>query len=143
MHNFYGYYAENKKLAQLVREIGWGHNIAIMEQCKDDLQREFYIRMTRKFGWARSVLVHQIENQTYEKTLLNQTNFDRTLPEEIKDQAKLAVKDEYLFDFLDLGEEYNEHQLEQEVLLKIEGFLREMGGLFSFIGSQYRLEVAG
>jgi predicted nuclease of restriction endonuclease-like (RecB) superfamily len=143
MHNFYEYYAKNEKLAQLVREIGWGHNMVIMEQCKDDLQREFYIRMTRKFGWSRSVLVHQIENQTYEKNLLNQTNFDRTLPDEIKAQAKLAVKDEYLFDFLDLGEEYSERQLEQEVLLKIEGFLREMGGLFSFIGSQYRLEVAG
>lgn len=47
--------------------------------CKDDLEREFYIRMTRKFGWTKNVLIHQIENQTYEKTLLNQTNFDQAL----------------------------------------------------------------
>jgi predicted nuclease of restriction endonuclease-like (RecB) superfamily len=47
-----------------------------MGKCKDDLEREFYIRMTRKFGWSKNVLIHQIENQTYEKTLLSQTNFE-------------------------------------------------------------------
>jgi len=143
MHNFYTYYAKNTKLAPLVREIGWTHNIIILEKCKDNLEREFYIRMARKMGWTKAVLIHQVENKTYEKTILNQTNFDRTLPAEIKDRAKLAVKDEYMFDFLELGEEYNERQLEQAVLQKIERFLREMGGMFTFIGSQYRLEVAG
>jgi len=67
----------------------------ILEKCKDDLQREFYIRMTRKFGWTNNVLVHQIENQTCEKILLNQTTFDRTVSAETPKHAKLAVKDEY------------------------------------------------
>ena len=65
-----------------------------MSKCKDDLQREFYIRMTRKFGWSKNVLIHQIENQTYEKTLLAQTNFDQNVPDNIRRKAKLAVKDE-------------------------------------------------
>ena len=141
MRKFYEYYAKNQKLAPLVQEIGWTHNIIIMEKCKDDLEREYYIRMTRKMGWTKNVLTHQIENKSYEKTLLNQTNFDLTVPEEIRGQAKLSVKDEYTFDFLNLGEEYGERQLEQAVLLKIERFLREMGGVFTFIGSQYRLEI--
>lgn len=113
-----------------------------MSKCKDYLEREFYIRMTRKFGWSRNVLIHQIENQTYEKTLLNQTNFEQTLPDDVRNQAKLAVKDEYTFDFLELGEEHSERQLEQAALAKVEPFLREMGGVFSFIGSQYRLEIS-
>ena len=33
--------------------------------------------------------------------------------------------------------------LEQAILAKVEPFLLEMGGMFSFIGSQYRLEVSG
>lgn len=127
----------------MVREIGWSHNIIIMERCRDDLEREFYIRMTRKFGWTKNVLIHRIENQTYEKTLLNQTNFEQTLPQEIRNQAKLAVKDDYTFDFLELGEEHTERQLEFAILAKIEKFLREMGGMFAFLGSQYRLEVSG
>ena len=47
MKNFYENYSNNEKLAPMVREIGWSHNIVILEKCKDDLQREFYIRMTK------------------------------------------------------------------------------------------------
>jgi predicted nuclease of restriction endonuclease-like (RecB) superfamily len=142
MRSLYLTYEDNPKLPPLVAEIGWTHNYIILEKCKDNLEREFYIRMTRKFGWTKNVLIHQIENQSYEKTLLNQTNFEQNLPVEIQNQAKLAVKDEYTFDFLELGDEYSERQLEQAVLARIELFLREMGGLFSFVGSQYRLEIS-
>lgn len=138
---FYETYVDHEKLAPLVREIGWSHNLVIMEKCKDDLEREFYLRMTRKYGWTKNVLVHHIENQSYEKTLLNQTNFSQSLPEGAIDQAKLAVKDEYTFPFLDLADEHSERQLEQAILVKIDPFLREMGGMFAFVGSQYRLEV--
>lgn len=141
MRQFYLSYQANEKLQRLVGEIGWSHNLVILSKCKNDLEREFYIRMTRKFGWSRDVLVHRIENQDYEKTLLNQTNFEQTVSPEIKQQAKLAVKDEYTFDFLELGDEYNERQLEQSLVGKVEEFLREMSGLFTFVGSQYRLQT--
>lgn len=141
MKSFFEAYADSEKLAQLVREIGWGHNLVILQRCSDLLEREFYIRMTRKFGWSRSVLVHQIENRSYEKTLLGQTNFDKALTPELRAQAKLAVRDEYTFDFLELGEEHSERELERALIGRVEGFLRTMGGLFAFVGSQFRLEV--
>ncbi len=141
--SFYLCYGSNEKLQLLVAEIGWTHNLIIMEKCKDDLEREFYIRMTRKFGWTKNVLAIKIETRTYENTLLNQTNFDQTVSEEIRNQAKLAVKDEYTFGFLDLAEEHSERELERALIAKVEIFLREMGGLFTFAGSQYRLEVEG
>ncbi|KYC39363.1 hypothetical protein WA1_32025 [Scytonema hofmannii PCC 7110] len=141
MRSFYVTYSQNEKLQPMVAEIGWTHNLVILEKCKDDLEREFYIRMTRKFGWTKNVLSHQIENKTYEKTLLNQTNFDKAVPEEIRDRAKLAVKDEYTFDFLELGDEYSERELERAILTRVQPFLQEMGGMFAFIGSQYRLEI--
>ena len=127
----------------MVAEIGWTHNLIILDKCKDDLEREFYIRMTRKFGWTKNVLALRIQDQTYEKTLLGQTNFDKTLPEPVRNQAKLAVRDEYTFDFLELGEEHSERELERAIIAKIERFLREMGGMFAFMGSQYRLEIDG
>ncbi|MDB9488828.1 PDDEXK nuclease domain-containing protein [Dolichospermum circinale CS-537/01] len=141
MRNFYVTYSQNEKLQPMVAEIGWTHNIVILEKCKDDLEQEFYIRMTRKFGWTKNVLIHQIENQTYEKTLVNQTNFDQNISVEIRNQLKLAVKDEYTFDFLELADEHSERQLEESILAKIQPFLQEMGGIFAFMGSQYRLEV--
>lgn len=142
MRNFYSTYAQNIKLQPMVAEIGWTHNLLIMEKCKDDLEREFYIRMTRKMGWTKNVLIHQIENKTYEKTLINQTNFDKTVSEDIRNQAKLAVKDEFTFDFLEMGEEHKERELEQALMLKMDRFLREMGGHLAFVGSQYRLQVS-
>lgn len=143
MKAFFEAYTGLEKLAPLVREIGWSHNLAILERCKDPLEREFYLRMTRKFGWSRNVLIHQIDNQSYEKSLLGQTNFDQALTPELRAQAKLAVKDEYTFDFLELGEEHSERELERALIARIEDFLRAMGGMFAFMGSQYRLEVDG
>lgn len=143
MRQFYLAYAANEKLSPLVREISWTKNVVIFMHCKELLEREFYIRMTKKFGWTKNVLLHQIENQSYEKTLLGQTNFDKTLTPKQRAQAKLAVKDEYTFDFLELGEEHGERELERALIARIEKFLRAMGGLFAFIGSQFRLEVEG
>ncbi len=143
MRNFYLTYKDIENLAPLVREISWTKNIAIVEKCKDLLEREFYIKMTKKYGWTKDVLINHIENKTYEKYLLNQTNFDKALPEKYINQAKLAVKDEYMFDFLELSEEHSEKELERALVDNIKGFLEEMGGNFAFMGSQYHLNVGG
>ncbi len=141
MRNFYLSYHNSEKLAPLVREISWSNNIIIMEKCKDDLQREFYIQMTKRYGWTKRILANFVEAQTYEKYLLNQTNFDMTLPKERRIQAKLAVKDEYTFDFAELSPEYSEYELEMQLVNNIRAFLIEMGGDFTFIGNQYHLTV--
>jgi predicted nuclease of restriction endonuclease-like (RecB) superfamily len=113
MREFYLLYRDDKRVQPLVAQIGWTHNLVIFQRCKDSLEREFYIRMTRKFGWSKNVLIHQIDNQSYEKFLLSQSNFDQVLTPELRAQAKLAVKDEYSFDFLELGEKHGERELER------------------------------
>ena len=90
MRQFYLEYNENSKLQPLVGEISWTKNVVIFQKCKDDFEREFYIKATMKFGMTKDVLINHIENQSYEKFLLNQTNFDNTLVEKYKHEAKLA-----------------------------------------------------
>jgi predicted nuclease of restriction endonuclease-like (RecB) superfamily len=141
MVQLYNEYNGIEKLQPLVAEISWTKHIVILNKCKDNLERQFYILATRKFGWTKNVLVHQIENRSYEKYLLNQTNFDKALPEDVKKQAVLAVKDEYTFDFLDLADDYSESQLENALVNNIRKFLLEMGGFFTFVGNQFRLEL--
>ena len=141
MRQFYLEYHQNEKLQTLSREIGWSHNVVIFQKCKDNLEKEFYIKMIIKFGWTYRVLDNHIDNKSYKKFLLNQTNFDNTIVEKYKHQAKLAVKDEYNFDFLELGEEYNERELEIGLINKIREFLAQMGTDFAFLGNQYKLEV--
>ena len=142
MAQFYTEYHAVENLVPLVREISWSKHVSILKKCKDNLEREFYIRSTRKFGWTKNVLIHRIEDKSYEKYLLNQTNFTDTLPEKIKNQAVLAVKDEYNFSLLGLANEHSENELETTLVNNIRRFLLEMGGLFAFVGNQFRIEVA-
>jgi predicted nuclease of restriction endonuclease-like (RecB) superfamily len=143
MRQFFNEYSQRPKLQPLVREISWAKNLVILARCKDDLEREFYLRATARFGWTKSVLQHQIDNQSYTQYLNGQTNFDAAVPESIKAQALLAVKDHYTFDFLGLAGEHSERELEQALVRNLRGFLAEMGDAFTFVGNQYRLEVDG
>ena len=65
MKAFLECYQGLEKLSPLLRKIGWSHNLVILERCTDPLDREFYLRMTRKFGWSKAVLSHQIVDQSY------------------------------------------------------------------------------
>ncbi len=143
MRKFYHEYKELPNLQPLAGEIAWTKNTLILDRCQYPLQREFYLRATARFGWTRRVLEHQIDNQTYEKYLLNQTSFDQALPQAIAAQAKLAVKDHYTFDFLALADAHEERELEAALIANVQHFLTEMGPNFTFVGSQYRLNVEG
>lgn len=141
MRNFYEIYGKDEKLAPLVREIGWSHNIAILEKCQTGQEREFYLRSCRKHGWSRNVLIHQIESRTFARTMNSQTNFTASLEPSVSVHAQLAVKDEYTFAFLDLEDAHSERELERALTGRVEAFLREMGDMFTFVGSQYKLQV--
>lgn len=143
MARFYTEYQSNEILQPLVAEIGWSKHIIILTKCKETQQRQFYILATKKYGWTKDVLINKIEAKTYENYLLGQSNFDITLPDSIKNQAILALKDEYTFDLVGIAEEHSEYELEQAIIKNIRAFLMEFGTDFSFIGNQYRLEVDG
>lgn len=143
MARFYAEYQSNEILQPLVAEISWSKHIVILTKCKETRQRQFYILATKKYGWTKDVLINKIEAKTYENYLLGQSNFDITLPDSIKKQAILALKDEYTFDLVGLAEEHSEYELEQAIIKNIRAFLMEFGTDFSFIGNQYRLEVDG
>ncbi len=141
MVQYYTEYQGDTILQSLTGEISFSHNVIIFSKCKTRSERLFYLLAAKRFGWTSRVLDHQIDNRTYEKYTLNQTNFDQTVPEKYQAQRKLAVKDHYTFDFLELSDNHSEHELELALLKNIRGFLIELGDDFSFIGNQYRLGV--
>lgn len=143
MARFYAEYQGDEILQPLVAEISWSKHIVILTKCKEARQRQFYILATKKYGWTKNVLIHHIEARTYESYLLGQHNFELTLPETLKNQAVLALKDEYSLNFIQLAEDHSEYDLEQAILKNIRAFLMELGSDFSFIGNQYRLEFDG
>jgi predicted nuclease of restriction endonuclease-like (RecB) superfamily len=141
MVQFYQEYSGNENLESLIREIGWTHNLLIFKKCKNFKARSFYISNTKKFGWTTRVLEHQIENNTYEKYLLGQTNYDNLPESQFSNQRYLAIKDHYTFDFLGLSEKHSERELEEGLIRNMQQFLLELGGDYSFMGSQDRLKV--
>jgi len=46
MREFYLLYRDDERVQPLVAQIGWTHNLAILQRCKDPLEREFYLRIT-------------------------------------------------------------------------------------------------
>jgi len=141
MAQFYTEYHSDENLRSLTGEISWSKHLAILNRCDNNLERRYYIQSTKKYRWTKATLFHQIENKSFEKFLINQTNFDRTLPDDIKEEAALAVKDEYDFSIFPLGEEHSESQLEAALVKNIRAFLLEMDFQFAFIGNQFMIEI--
>ena len=130
-------------LLQLVAEIPWGHNQLIINKITDCNEALFYVRKTIENNWSRAVLEHQIESGLYQRSGKAISNFEATLPAAQSDLAKQILKDPYNFDFLMLRERHDERELENGLAEHITRFLVELGTGFSYLGRQYRLEVAG
>jgi predicted nuclease of restriction endonuclease-like (RecB) superfamily len=141
IRDFFLTYRENRIVPQAVAQIGWSHNVVILEKCRTSKEREYYASMAKQHGWTRNVLVHQIEADTFGSAGRTQANFHKALPPERAGQANLALRDDYTFDFLELAEDHSERELERALLARVSRFLIEMGGMFTFVGSQYRLTV--
>lgn len=98
MKSFYEEYSTSSLiLPPVVAEIGWSHHIIILEKCKDEHQRFFYIKMTARHSWSKTALSNAIAGQLWESTLLNQQNFEDTLPaEQAADAASVIIRCSHL-----------------------------------------------
>jgi predicted nuclease of restriction endonuclease-like (RecB) superfamily len=130
-------------LPQAVAELPWGHQIVLLEKLKDSAERQWYGRAAIEHGWSRAVLVHQIDSGLRRRQGKALTNFHRVLPPSQSDLAQGSLKDPYVLDFLTLGSEVRERDLERGLLAHVRKFLLELGAGFALVGSQYHLEVGG
>jgi predicted nuclease of restriction endonuclease-like (RecB) superfamily len=80
MRSFAETYPDEQFVQEVLAQITWYHNIALMEKLKSSEERLWYARQTIEQGWSRNVLVHQIESGLYRRQGKADTNFDRTLP---------------------------------------------------------------
>lgn len=143
MRSFAEAWASEEIVQRLVGQIPWGQNITLITKLKSKEEREWYARKIVEKGWSRPVLEHQIESRLMQRTGKAVTNFDETLPAPLSDLARETLKDPYLFDFLSVGDEAHEREIERELVKHITNFLLELGAGFSFVGRQVHLEVEG
>jgi predicted nuclease of restriction endonuclease-like (RecB) superfamily len=128
-------------VSQLVRQIPWGHNREIITKCRDIEEAMYYVQQTIKNNWSRAVLLAQIETKLYERQGKAIHNFEVTLPQPMADLARETFKNPYVFDFLTIGKEAQERDLEQALVSQIQKFLLELGQGFAYMGKQYPIHV--
>lgn len=128
---------------QPVGQLPWGHNLVLLTKIKERDARLAYASQALDRGWSRAVLVHHIEARTVERQGKALTNFAERLPKPQSDLARESLKDPYRFDFLGIGDEATELELEGALVQHITRFLLELGAGFAFVGRQVHLEVGG
>jgi predicted nuclease of restriction endonuclease-like (RecB) superfamily len=131
--------------AQIQFPLPWSHYVRLLSVEKKSA-RDFYEYEAIRGGWSERQLERQINSQFYERTLLSKNKAamlkkgqkaeagDYLTPEE-------EIKDPLVLEFLDLKDEYSESDLEEALIQRLEAFLLELGGDFTFVGRQKRLRV--
>jgi len=126
--------------------LSWTHYVRLMRRTRSPEEREFYEAEALRGGWSVRQLERQIGSQFYTRTLMSRDKramlekgavakpADAVTPEE-------AIKDPYVLEFLDLKDEYSESDLEDALIHRLEDFLLELGGDFTFVGRQRRLRI--
>ena len=102
---------------------------------------EFDIQKTIENNWSRAMLINIYDTGLYERQGKAISNFARTLPAEQSELAQAITKDPYNFDFLTIREKYDEKELKDALMDKVQNFLMELGTGFAYMGREVRLEV--
>ncbi len=132
---------EESVVQQAVGQLPWGHIVLLLDKLDDQSSRNRYAEAAAEHGWSRSLLLNHIMNKTIERTGAAASNFAKNLAEPDAALAQQIAKDPYFFDFLNLGAEAAERELEQGLSEKIVKTLQELGTGFAFVGRQVHFDV--
>jgi len=148
LHPFAGKFEKTSNLHQVGGEfiqklflIPWRHHVEIFTKCKNTTEAIFYINKTIENGWSRAVLLNMISGNLYQSQGKAVTNFSKTLPDYDSELVKQTFKDPYIFDFLNITENFKERELENALIDNIQKFLIELGNGFAFVGKQVEMKV--
>ena len=142
MKSFYNEYKDDEEFVQLVAQLPWKHNITLMQKVKDKEIRKWYMDKCLEEGWSDNILVYQIDTDLYNRQVkaIKHNNFNVTLKQNT-DLANNIMKEPYVFDLIELTDDYKEKELENKMLEKLKNILLELGSGFSFVGNQYKITV--
>jgi predicted nuclease of restriction endonuclease-like (RecB) superfamily len=109
-------------VTQVVSQLPWGNNILSLQKFNDNSLRIRYAQKAIQNGWSRAALDHQIDSGLYERQEKGEkaTNFEVTLPKPDSDLARQILKDPYNFDFLTLGDDFKEREIERGLIAHLQ-----------------------
>ena len=140
MRQFYETYRRDQKVAPLVRQLPWSHNLIILGESKRPEEREFYVRLAIREQWSKRELERQLQTAAFERTILGPPRVSPAVRQNHPDAATI-FKDSYVVEFLDLPRDHSEGDLHRGLVSRLKNFLIELGRDFCFVGSEYQLQV--
>lgn len=143
MRDFAQAYPDPAIVQQVAAQLPWFHLVTLITKVTDPALRGWYAREAVAQGWSRDTLALHIRNKLHARQGAAVTNFAQRLEPAQAVLATQVLKDPYHFDFLGLGDEAHERDIENALVRHITRFLLELGAGFAFVGRQVRLEVAG
>jgi predicted nuclease of restriction endonuclease-like (RecB) superfamily len=141
MRRFAEEYPNLEFVQQVAALLPWFHIATVMDKVTNIEDQIFYMRNAAQYGWSRNIMIMQIEAKLHKRQGQAITNFKDKLPLPQSDLAHSTLKDPYIFDFLSLGYEAQEREVEKALIQHMEKFLMELGAGFAFVGRQYHLEI--
>ena len=125
----------------LLIQIPWGHHRELITKCNDLQEALFYTQETINNNWSRADLLRELKGNLYQRKGSAQHNFAATLPPPEADLLRATLKSPYIFDFLTIGAEAKERDIEKAMIDQIQRLLLELGRGFAFMGKQYQIKV--
>lgn len=141
MRKFSEEYPDPIFVQEVLAQLTWFHIATVMDRVKNKEDQIFYMKNAVQHGWSRSIMVMQIETALHKRQGQAITNFKDKLSAQQSDLAQYTLKDPYIFDFLSIGKEAHEREIEKALIHHMEKFILELGAGFAFVGRQYHLEV--
>lgn len=141
MRKFAEEYPDPQFVQEVLAQLTWYHNVTLLDKISDKQIRLFYVKHAIEHGWSRNIMVMQMELSLHKRQGQAITNFKDKLPITQSDLAHYTLKDPYIFDFLSIGDEAHEREVEKALVHHMEKFILELGTGFAFVGRQYHLEV--
>lgn len=136
-------HSPDNELITVFFTVPWGHHRHVIDKCPDTREAIFYLKKTVQNNWSRDALRSQMKQDLYNRQGKAITNFEWTLPKPQGDLAREMLKNPYNFDFLNLGEEALERDVEAAMMQHVEKVLLELGQGFALVGRQYAIVIEG
>ena len=145
IRQWYLFFSENGGIEivhQLGAQLPWRHQVLLIQKFKDLKIINLYTRMVVRYGWSRDALEANIKNNYHLRIGNADHNFEATLPKPQSDLAIETIKNPYYFDFLELGAEAQERDIEKGLIKRITEFMLELGKGFAYVGRQYAIQIS-
>ena len=133
------FYLLSEKIAPMAQQLSWSHYCELLP-LKDTNEINYYIKITTDQCLSKRQLREKIKNKEYQRlddnTKLKLINKEKiSIGDTIKNP--IIIKNKLGID----KENISEKILQRLILEDIEGFMKELGDGFSYIGSEYKIKI--